>query len=143
MNIVRAESIALFCLTPAAIGLAQRLQAHLPLNCFTCEALLTTGFQPFNGSFTDTLREALNRHSVLIVVGALGVTVRVIASLLDDKLTAPAVVVIDECGQHVINLLSGHVGGANALTQFLAGLLGAAPVITKVTDVSKMTSLDE
>ncbi|MFZ1872614.1 MAG: cobalt-precorrin 5A hydrolase [Chania sp.] len=142
MNIVKPEAIALFCLTPGGVRLAQRLQTHLPLSCFTSDKLLVPGFQPFNGSFGATLREAFKSYSALVVVGAIGLTVRVIAPLVNDKMSDPAVVVIDERGQHVISLLSGHVGGANALTLFLAGLLGADPVITTATDVNEMAALD-
>ncbi|MCG8158763.1 cobalt-precorrin 5A hydrolase [Brenneria goodwinii] len=142
MNIVKPESIAVFCLTPGGVRLARRLQTHLPLTCFTSEKLLEPGFTAFNGSFGDTLREAFKSYTALIVVGATGLTVRVIAPLVSDKMTDPAVVVIDEQGQHVISLLSGHVGGANALTRYLAGVLGAEPVITTATDVNQMAALD-
>lgn len=142
MNIVKPESIALFCLTPGGVRLARRLRTHLPLSCFTSDKLMESGFLPFNGSFGDTLREAFKQYSALVVVGAIGLTVRVIAPLVNDKITDPAVVVIDEGGQHVISLLSGHVGGANALTRYLAGLIGADPVITTATDVNEMAALD-
>ncbi|MHC0039876.1 cobalt-precorrin 5A hydrolase, partial [Pseudoneobacillus sp. C159] len=78
---------------------------HLPLSCFTSDKLMESGFLPFNGSFGDTLREAFKQYSALVVVGAIGLTVRVIAPLVNDKMTDPAVVVIDEGGQHVISLL--------------------------------------
>ncbi|PWC13637.1 cobalt-precorrin 5A hydrolase [Brenneria roseae subsp. americana] len=143
MNIVKPESIAVFCLTPGGVRLAQRLRAHLsPLTCFTSEKLREPGFIAFNDSFGDTLRDAFKHYAALVVIGAAGITVRTIAPLLNDKLTDPAVVVIDERGQHVISLLSGHVGGANALTCHLAGLLGADPVITTATDVNQMAALD-
>ncbi|CNI94550.1 cobalamin biosynthesis protein CbiG [Yersinia frederiksenii] len=142
MNIVKPESIAVFCLTPGGVRLARRLKMHLPLTCFTSDKLLESGFLPFNGSFGDTLREAFKHYSALVVVGAIGLTVRVIAPLVNDKMTDPAVVVIDERGQHVISLLSGHVGGANTLTRYLAGILGADPVITTATDVNEMAALD-
>lgn len=67
---------------------------------------------------------------------------RVLAPLVNDKFCDPAVVVIDERAQHVISLLSGHAGGANALARYLAGMLGADPVITTATDVNDMAALD-
>lgn len=142
MNTVTPESIALFCLTPGGVALAKRLQGMLPVTCFTSERLVCEGFRPFNGSFAQTVREAFSLHSALIVIGATGLTVRVIAPLLRDKMTDPAVVVIDERAQHVISLVSGHLGGANALTRYLAGMLGADPVITTATDVNGLAALD-
>ena len=142
MNIVTPESIAVFCLTPGGIRLARQLQAHLPLTCYCSDKLLEAGFEPFVGNFAKTVAQAFHTHTALIVIGATGLTVRVIAPLLKDKLTDPAVVVIDERGRHVISLLSGHVGGANALTRYLAGVLGADPVITTATDVNELSALD-
>ncbi|ABV11962.1 TPA: cobalt-precorrin 5A hydrolase [Citrobacter koseri] len=142
MNTVKPESIALFCLTPGGVQLAKRLAAMLPLTCFTSEKLLEDGFMPFEGGFAQSARDAFANYSALIFIGATGIAVRVLAPLVNDKFSDPAVVVIDERGQHVISLLSGHAGGANALTRYLAGMLGADPVITTATDVNDMAALD-
>ena len=142
MNTVKPESIAVFCLTPGGLRLAKRLKQHLPLTCYCSEKLQEDGFVAFSGSFAATVAQAFTTHTALVVIGATGLTVRVIAPLLKDKLSDPAVVVIDEHGQHVISLLSGHVGGANELTRYLAGVLGADPVITTATDVNQLAALD-
>lgn len=142
MNTVKPESIALFCLTPGGVALAKRLSAMLPLTCFTSEKLREEGFIPFDGGFANTARQAFTTYTALIFIGATGIAVRVLAPLVNDKFSDPAVVVIDERGQHVISLLSGHAGGANALTRYLAGMLGADPVITTATDVNEMSALD-
>lgn len=142
MNTVKPESIALFCLTPGGVVLAKRLAAMLPVTCFTSEKLLEEGFIPFENGFANTAREAFTNYSALIFIGATGIAVRVLAPLVNDKFCDPAVVVIDERAQHVISLLSGHAGGANALARYLAGMLGADPVITTATDVNDMAALD-
>ena len=142
MNTARPEAIALFCLTPGGVWLAKRLQASQALTCFTTDSLLEPGFQPFSGGFAAAVREAFSRYSALVFISATGIAVRVLAPLINEKLSDPAVVVIDERGQHVISLLSGHVGGANARTRRLAGALGADPVITTATDVNELAALD-
>lgn len=114
----------------------------LPVTCYTSPKLQEAGFIPFDGGFTHTARAAFARYSALIFIAATGIVVRTLAPLVNDKFVDPAVIVIDERGQHVISLLSGHVGGANALTRYLATLLNASPVITTATDVNEMAALD-
>ncbi len=77
-----------------------------------------------------------------IFIGAMGICVRTIATLIDDKHTDPAVICVDSMGNHVISVLSGHVGGANELTRRVAAALGADPVITTQSDNAGLWALD-
>ena len=77
-----------------------------------------------------------------IFIGAMGICVRTIASLIEDKHTDPAVICVDSMGHHVISVLSGHVGGANDLTRRVASALGAEPVITTQSDNAGLWALD-
>lgn len=136
------KRIALFCLTPGGKALADKIRLLLPVSCYTSEKLVTEGFEPFKESFAATLQHAFKENDALVVIGATGITVRVLAPVIQDKMNDPAVVVLDEKGRFVISLLSGHLGGANELTVWLAGRIGGQAVITTATDVNQVTSFD-
>jgi len=61
---------------------------------------------------------------------------------LKDKKTDHAVIVIDDKINFVISVLSGHIGGANELTEEIAKKLGALPIITTADDVNKTIAVD-
>ncbi|HSW63945.1 MAG TPA: precorrin-3B C(17)-methyltransferase [Dissulfurispiraceae bacterium] len=90
----------------------------------------------------ELVRQQWQPGNKLVFIMAAGIVIRTIAPFIIDKKTDPAVVVLDENGQHVISLLSGHLGGANSLTQNIALLLDAVPVITTASDVAGLPALD-
>jgi cobalt-precorrin 5A hydrolase len=73
---------------------------------------------------------------------ATGIVVRTIAPLLTDKYRDPAIVVCDELGRFAISLISGHLGGANALARRVAAASGGQAVLTTASDVLGRTALD-
>ena len=86
--------------------------------------------------------ERFQRCEALIFVGAAGIAVRSIAPHVRSKATDPAVLCLDEGGRWVIPLLSGHLGGANALARQVAALIGAEAVITTATDLNGLFAVD-
>lgn len=98
--------------------------------------------QLFEGSVRLLLPSLFQSYKGIILIISLGAVVRMIAPLLKDKKTDPGVVVIDDKGEHVISVLSGHLGGANELTREVAAALGARPIITTASDVQKTIPVD-
>ena len=82
------------------------------------------------------------KFDAFVFIGAMGICVRTIAPLVNDKHEDPAVVCIDSLGKNVISVLSGHVGGANHLTREIAALIGAHEVITTQSDNAGLWALD-
>jgi precorrin-4/cobalt-precorrin-4 C11-methyltransferase len=93
-------------------------------------------------SVRDFAEKAFSKHIPLVFIGAAGIATRISADFIKDKFYDSPVVVIDERGQFVIPLLSGHMGGANELAQLIASRIGAVPVITTASDVAKKFAVD-
>ncbi len=90
----------------------------------------------------ELVRTLFSENDGIVFVCACGIAVRVIAPLVESKLSDPAVVVADDMGRFAISLLSGHLGGANRLAEIAAAAIGAQPVITTSTDVGGIFSPD-
>lgn len=81
-------------------------------------------------------------QNALLFVGACGIAVRAAAPWISDKLTDCPVLAMDAPGYHIIPLLGGHAGGANALARMIGERVGAVPVITTATDLEGVFAAD-
>lgn len=93
-------------------------------------------------SLKELIRRIFEQYDALIFVCACGIAVRMIAPHIVVKTTDPAVIAVDEQGKFAVSLLSGHIGRANALTEQIAAIIGAVPVITTATDTGGKFSPD-
>lgn len=100
------------------------------------------GFTFVEEGCTPWAGKYFSESDAMIFIGATGICVRAIAPYVKDKKTDPAVIVFDEKGTFGISLLSGHIGGANALTEKLCKVLGSVPVVTTATDVNRKFAVD-
>lgn len=90
----------------------------------------------------ETFKLLFYEYDAIIAIMASGILIRSIAPLIESKVSDPAILNIDEKGNFVISVLSGHLGGANKLTMKLASVINATPVITTATDVNKKLGID-
>lgn len=96
----------------------------------------------YSGAFRDEIAALFTDYDQVVFFVSLGAVVRLIAPHLKNKDEDPGVLVVDDAAQFVIPVLSGHVGGANAMAEQLAALLGATPVLTTASDVGKTIPVD-
>ncbi len=133
--------IDIICFTPQGYETAKRIK--MDTGSIYCKFEDTpAGAAKYTGSISEWAKERFTSGRAMVFVGALGIAVRAIAPFVNDKLTDPPVVVIDDGAAFVIPLLSGHLGGANELAIRLSEKLGAIPVITTSTDVNSTFSPD-
>ncbi len=96
--------------------------------------------------YQTTLRELVNTlwqtHRALVFGLATGAVVRLIGPLLQDKMTDPAVLVVDGAGKGVISLCGGHQGGADWLARAIALRLNATPILTGGANALALPGID-
>ncbi|MBE9196580.1 precorrin-3B C(17)-methyltransferase [Synechocystis sp. LEGE 06083] len=123
--------------TPQAVKLllpvAETLTGKLLLSESLAEELNLGGnpaVETYDHSLAMAIEERWSTHKALIFSLATGAVVRLIAPLLHDKQTDPAVVVVDAMGTSVISLLSGHQGGGDRLAEIVAEQLQGKAILT-------------
>lgn len=142
------EGIAVVAITKHGVHLARRLQERMEgvtlyyMDKFACGDEEERAITLFQGSVKKILPALFSQYSGIVLFISLGAVVRMIAPILKDKQTDPAVVVVDDLGKFAISVLSGHLGGANELTKRVATCLRATPVITTASDVKQTIAVD-
>jgi cobalt-precorrin 5A hydrolase len=144
------ERIAVVSITRHGIALAGKVVAALPgarlfaPEKFRAEAEAAAPGQAacYTGKTGDQIPALFANFDGIVAIVSLGALVRLIAPHLKDKEQDPGVVVIDEAGRFAIPMLSGHLGGANALAGHLATALGATPVLTTASDSRQTLAVD-
>lgn len=130
-------------LTKGALNKAKEIKKHInDIDIYTLPKWNDEECKSINKKLEEFVGEIFSKYDVLIFIMASGIVVRVIAKYIKDKTLDPAVLVIDEKGNHVISLLSGHLGGANDAAVFISEKIGAEPVITTASDVKESLAVD-
>lgn len=132
-----SRSTAIFAISSRGAEMARRL-----VDCLEGPLELHVSRRYFQPARSETLfdlparpviQELFNTAKSLILFMPVGAATRLLASSLNDKHSDPAVVCVDDGGRFAVSLLSGHLGGADALAQEVAAALGATPVITSAS----------
>jgi cobalt-precorrin 5A hydrolase len=103
---------------------------------------LPNAVHAYAGALREEIAPLFAAFDQLVFFVSLGAVVRLIAPHLKSKDEDPGITVVDDAGQFVIPVLSGHVGGANACAERVAALIGATPVLTTASDVGKTIPVD-
>lgn len=92
-------------------------------------------------SAADHIRTLFSEGRVIVAVMASGALIRILAPVLSDKTTEPAVIAVSENGASVVPLLGGH-HGANDLAATVASVLNGHAAVTTAGDVRFGVALD-
>ena len=91
----------------------------------------------------DIMQPAWDGYDAIIAILAMGAVVRKIAPFLKDKATDPAVIVINLALDKIVPLLSGHLGGANELSDTIASRIdGCVNFVSTATDQTKTLAFE-
>ncbi|GAB7022078.1 cobalt-precorrin 5A hydrolase [Salidesulfovibrio brasiliensis] len=134
--------LAVYVVTRQGLSPARRIRETFDADVFVPERMAGGEAATPYTSLRQCLADTYNRYEGHIFIAATGIAVRVIAPHIISKDTDPAVVCMDHHARHVISLLSGHLGGGNALTLRVAEAVKGHPVITTATDMEGLPSAD-
>jgi cobalt-precorrin 5A hydrolase/precorrin-3B C17-methyltransferase len=136
------QPIAAIATTSIAAQKLQPLCQTTGATLWVPESLNIEQAQVYRGSLKAHIASLWHHNRAFIFCLATGAVVRLIAPLLEDKSRDPAVIVIDEKGQFVISLCSGHQGKADQLARIVAHQLGAVPVLTGASTALGLPGVD-
>lgn len=140
-----SNEVAIICITKNGINIAKRIKEKIPSAFIYSQSKhkdSSGGIIWFEKNTKNMVEEIFKEYDSIVCIFSLGAVIRLISNLLVDKKTDPAVIVIDDKANFVISALSGHLGGANALSKSIADILNSTAVITTAADVNETIAVD-
>lgn len=87
--------------------------------------------------------EHWKKIDAFIFIGGADIATRMIAGFLDNRMSDPAVVVIDEECRYVIPLLGSHLGLGNDIAEKIAKLVNGKEIITTPKEITEKFSIEK
>ena len=138
------EKVSILAITKNGINIGTKLKEIFPTWDLFAPSKFSDGRQInwYDEPTSEKIIQLFKNNNAIICIFSLGAVIRLIAPYLKDKKNDPAVLVIDDKANFVISVLSGHLGGANELTNIIAEKINATPVVTTAADVNKTIAVD-
>ena len=146
---VAPTQTAIVAVSRPGAALARRLASSIPDATLYLErrtggnsSATNEGHRYYDLPLRPVIQDLFSRYGALVVFLPIGATVRLLAPVLGSKRQDPAVVCVDDAGRYVVSVLSGHLGGADALAHRVAESIGAQAIITSASDALDVTAID-
>ncbi|MDR9402168.1 MAG: precorrin-3B C(17)-methyltransferase [Halothece sp. Uz-M2-17] len=147
MSELLLESFSPLCAiapTPNAIRTLQPLCQQQGITLFVPRDIETdaSNVVVYEEKLSVHLAKIWSQYQGIIFVMATGAVVRLIAPLLKDKASDPAILVMDEAGENIISLCGGHQGGGESLSRLIAQQLGGSAILTGASASLDLPGID-
>ncbi|MBF0208885.1 MAG: cobalamin biosynthesis protein [Oligoflexia bacterium] len=145
------KKVAIYAVTSQGVEIGRRLfsatafatASAITVDCFDQKDCLQEQQDQESQTLRMLVKKNFYHYHCHVFILSIGAVVRIIAGLIKDKKSDPAVICIDEFAKYVIPILSGHIGGGNQMALYLANLLGTAEaIITTASDSLGRISAD-
>ena len=143
--VVMADATAIVAISRRGAAIGGRVRDALGGGALYVErrfADAVEGATAFDLPVRPLVRRLFNEYERLVLMMPVGAAVRLLAAHIGHKHTDAAVVCVDDAGRFAVSLLSGHVGGGDALAERVADALGATAVITSASHVLGTLAVD-
>lgn len=134
--------LAVVTVTEKGVRNGLRIKEKIDCDVFTISKFMKEKTLLIENGLQNFFEKKILKYNTFLFITAAGIAVRTIAPFIKSKDKDPAVLTMDEEGNFIISLLSGHLGGANEAAKILGEITGAVPVISTASDVSGKIAVD-
>lgn len=140
---MKDNRIAIITVTKNGVVLAKKIKdKEENIDIYTMKKFSEEGLFEIENSLAETVGNIFKKYYGIIFITAMGIAVRVISPYIQKKDIDPCILVVDENGNFIIPILSGHLGGGNELASKIATKIKALPLITTSSDISGKIAVD-